>query len=48
MSVIKFFSTKSNRVRLVQAFRKISRLEMSIEPVIEGQTGPAYGDDLTR
>ena len=37
MSIIEFPLTKSNRVHLVQAFRKISRLEMSIVGVIEGQ-----------
>ena len=48
MSIIEFPLTKSNRVRLVQAFRKVPRGELSIEGMIEGQTGPAYGDDLTR
>ncbi len=37
MSIIEFPLTKSNRFRLVQAFRNVPRLEMSIEPVIEGQ-----------
>ncbi len=37
MSIIEFPLTKSKRVRLVQAFRNVPRLEMSIDCVIEGQ-----------
>jgi hypothetical protein len=47
MSIIEFPFTKSNRVRLVQAFRKVARVELSIDRMIEGQTGRAYVDDLT-
>jgi hypothetical protein len=47
MSIIEFPFTKSNRVRLVQAFRKVARVELSIDRMIEGQTGRAYVDVLT-
>ena len=47
MSIIEFPLTKSNRIPLVQAFRKVARVELSIDRIIEEQTGRAYVDDLT-
>jgi len=47
MSIIEFPLTKSNRVRLVKALRKVARVELSIDRTIEEQTGRAYVDDLT-
>jgi hypothetical protein len=47
MSIIEFPLTKSNRVRLVQALRKVPPMDMSIDRMIEEQTGRAYVDDLT-
>ena len=41
MSIIEFPFSKSNRVRLVQAFHKVARVELSIDRMIEGQTGSA-------
>ena len=47
MSIIEFPLTKSNRVRLVKAFRKAARVELSIDRMIAGQTRHAHVDDLT-
>ena len=47
MSIIEFPLTKSNRVRLVKALRQAARVELSIDRMIEDQTGRAYVDDLT-
>ncbi|MCK4899154.1 MAG: hypothetical protein KAS38_10270 [Anaerolineales bacterium] len=47
MSIIEFPLTKSYRVRLVQAFHKVARVGLSIDRMIEEQTGRAYVDDLT-
>ena len=47
MSIIEFPLTKSNRVRLVQAFGKVARVELSIDRMIAEQTGHAHVDDLT-
>jgi GNAT superfamily N-acetyltransferase len=38
--------TKSNRIRLAQAFRNVPRVDISIECVLEDQMGFAYVDNL--
>lgn len=38
--------TKANRILLAQAFRKVPRVDLSIECAIEGQMGRAYVDQL--
>jgi hypothetical protein len=48
MSMIEFLLTKPNRVRLVQAFSKISGVELPIDCEIERQTARANVDDPTR
>jgi GNAT superfamily N-acetyltransferase len=40
--------TKANRLKLARAFRGNKRVDCSIDCVIEGQMGKAYGDDLDR
>ena len=38
--------TKANRIKLASAFRRVPRVDLSIDCAIEGQMGKAYVDDL--
>lgn len=38
--------TKTNRIRLAQAFRNVHRVDVSIECILEDQMGLAYVDDV--
>lgn len=44
--IAEYSLTKANRIRLARAFRNVSRVDVSIECVIEGQMGKAYVDDI--
>lgn len=43
--ITKYPLTKSNRIRLAQAFRNVPRVDISIECVLEDQMGFAYVDN---
>jgi len=38
--------TKTNRIRLARAFRDVTRVDLAIDCIIEGQMGRAFVDDL--
>jgi GNAT superfamily N-acetyltransferase len=44
--IVEFPLSKSNRLRLSQAFRHVPRVDISIECVLEDQMGTTYVDDL--
>lgn len=46
MKVIKYPLNKANRIVLARAYRNVSRVDMSIECVIEDQMGEAFVDNL--
>lgn len=46
--IVPFPPTKANRLRLAQAFRRVPRVDLSIDCVIEGQMGEAFVDDVDR
>jgi len=43
--IVEYPLTKSNRIQLARAFRKVPRVDISIECVIEGQMGKCFVDD---
>ncbi len=46
--MVEYPLNKANRLQLARAFRQVSRVDLSIECVLEGQMGKAYVDDLER
>lgn len=46
--IVEFPLTKANRIRLAAGFRSASRVDLSIDCVIEAQMGKAFVDDLER
>ena len=40
--------TKSNRLKIANAFRGVPRVDMSVQCVVEGQMGKAFVDDLAQ
>jgi GNAT superfamily N-acetyltransferase len=44
--IVEYPLTKSNRLQLARAFRKVPRVDVSIECVTEGQMGKCFVDDL--
>ncbi len=44
--ILEYPLTKVNRIRLARVFRNVSRVDVSIECVIEGQMGRVYVDDI--
>lgn len=46
--MVEYPLSKVNRLQLARAFRQVSRVDLSIECVLEGQMGKAYVDDLER
>ena len=44
--IVEYPLTKSNRIQVAKAFRKVPRVDISIECVTEGQMGKCFVDDL--
>jgi GNAT superfamily N-acetyltransferase len=46
--VLEYPLTKTNRIKLARAFKKVPRVDLSIECVLEGQMGKVFVDDVQR